>query len=108
MPQVCRVPVHVGRLAYSWHAQREASLDRHGRIDLPTYFDAANAELIEAEAELAESGEVRVVKQVWRQPLDGARDLVLVIARKGKVITVWVNRKGDTHRTLQRDRYVGG
>ena len=46
-----------------------------------------------------------VVKQVWRQPLDEQRDLVLVISSSGYVRTVWVNLRSDKHATLDSAKY---
>ena len=105
MPEVARRPVYEGPLHYRQHAQDEARKDRYGRIALPCEFRAAGARLVEAEV-VAETE--RVVKQVWRQPLDELRDLVLVLNPDGFVRTVWVNLRADTHRSLDKTKYVGG
>jgi hypothetical protein len=103
MPASAKSPVYEGKLKYSFHAIRASQNDRFGNIPLPESFTVANAELIESE--LSDDGSV-ALKQVWRQPLDDKRDLVMAITREGTVKTVWVNLKSDKHRTLQADKYV--
>lgn len=103
VPTVAQPPVFEGSLRYSAHALREAHSDRYGDIQLPDEFHCANAKLIESEL-LLESN--RIVKQVWRQPLDLGRDLVLVIGEQGVVRTVWVNLHSDKHRSLDRSKYT--
>lgn len=103
MPERYRRPIHEGELRYGPHALREARGDRYGHIELPACFTAAGAQLIEAEYDEREDA---VVKQVWRQPLDAKRDIVLVINRNGFVKTVWVNLRTDKHRSLDASRYV--
>lgn len=41
--------------------------------------------------------------QVFRH---GQYDIVLVVLLDGTVKTLWLNHYGDTHRTLQRERYT--
>lgn len=103
MPPSAQSPVYVGKLMYSHHAILAAKSDRYGKMTLPESFDPKNAELIESE--LSDDG-TTVLKQVWRQALDEHRDLVLVLLPSGKVKTVWINHRRDTHPTLQVSKYV--
>lgn len=105
LPASVRAPIHEGRLTYSRHAWAAANNDRYGVISLPLEFHAADATLIEAEVVL-ENYEQKVVKQVWRQRLDETRDLILVIRESGKVSTVWVNLRSDSHRSLDSAKYM--
>lgn len=103
MPQAYKKPIHQGRLKYGNHAVLESLFDRYGEIELPTHFDPSKAKLIETEVDVQVN---QITKQVWRQPLDKDRDIVLVIGKGGFVRTVWVNLKSDKHKTLNRSRYV--
>lgn len=105
MPDRLKKPIFEGRLRYGTHSRMEALSDRYGSIVLPVEFSAAKAKLIEAEVD---SDTNQCIKQVWRQPLDEDRDIVLVITNTGFVKTVWVNLHSDKHHTLNRARYVGG
>jgi len=89
-------------LRYSAHARQAATTDQYGHIDLPAVFDSRKAVLVEAEVE----GQ-KVVKAVYRQPYQGKQDLVLVINPEDRLVrTVWINRHGDAHRTLDRSKYA--
>lgn len=103
MPEAYKRPIYEGRLRYLPHALKESKQDQYGQITLPAIFNASEARLIEADFC---SDKDRVIKQVWRQPLDKTRDLVLVISEGGKVKTVWINLKTDKHKTLNTSRYV--
>jgi len=37
--------------------------------------------------------------------LDPINDIIYIINRYGKIVTTWVNRKTDTHRTLDANKY---
>jgi len=87
-------------LTYSRHALAESINDRYGIIVLPQKLNVENATLIEIEVEMNV-----VVKSVYRIPLDAERDLVLVVLRDGYVKTVWVNKRNDVHRSLDRSKY---
>lgn len=103
MPASAKSPLHKGALRYTNHALSESQKDRFGDIKLPVMFDPETAQLIESE--LSDDGST-VIKQVWRQPLDDKRDLVLALGPNGCVKTVWINLKRDKHRTLDRSKYV--
>ena len=51
----------------------------------------------------------RVAKVVVRAELDDVNDVVLVLIpgpREWRVKTVWLNNRTDSHKTLDRSRYV--
>lgn len=106
MPQHLRKPCYEGEIAYWEHAVVESKIDRYGKIALPRAFKASapGVQLIETETD--DKG--RVIKQLWRQPLDSERDLVMAITNQGMVKTVWVNLRSDQHSTLNVSRYVRG
>jgi len=103
MPARYKQPIFEGELKYGSHAKGAGKSDRYGSIELPRVFDATKAQLIEVEYDESED---KIVKQVWRQPLDEARDVILVINPDGFVRTVWINMRKDKHRTLNAARYV--
>lgn len=104
MPDYMKRPLFRGRLHYSEHALAEARKDRYGPIKLPEWFQGGgSSRCIEVAWDHERN---KAIKQVWRQPLDENRDLVLVIGRGGRVITVWVNMLSDTHHTLDASKYV--
>ena len=105
MPERYKVPLQTGTLNYGNHAKVEALKDRYGSIPLPSEINLELARIIEAEFNVQDN---EVVKQVWRQPLDEQRDIVLVVNRGGFVRTVWVNLRNDKHGTLDKSRYVRG
>jgi len=102
MPESMRVPIHTGRLRYGHHAREESQKDRFGSFKLPEQINFDEARLIEAEYD---SDAEACVKQVWRQPLDDRRDIVLVVKPGGFVKTVWINLRTDSHNTLRRENY---
>ena len=105
MPEEFKTPVFRGVLRYGPHSLKEATTDRYGEIPLPIEFHPEGARLIESEVRVIGIN-ARVIKQLWRKPLDETRDLVMAITDSGYVKTVWVNLRSDTHRTLNRSRYV--
>lgn len=107
IPPTLTVTPYSGALRYSYHAREEARSDRYGHIDLPPTLDAGRGTLIEVETSADwDKGPAEVNKYVWRQPLDAERDLVLVVQPDGFVRTVWVNVLTDTHKTLNRHKYM--
>ena len=103
IPAAAANPIFEGRLTYGYHARNEALSDRYGEIPLPSHFFAEGAKLIEAEFC---TQRLRLTKQVWRQPLDDYRDLALVLSTGGFVRTVWVNVRSDTHKSLNKSKYI--
>lgn len=90
-----------GKLQPTRHAKREAKRDKYGRFSIPKWFDSTTARLIEA---VTEGGEY--VKGLYRTPYDDSMDLCLVINTKTlQVITAWLNRRDDNHRTLNEREY---
>lgn len=87
-------------LRYSPHARSEAADD--GVMDLlPVALDTRVGYMVEAETDGA-----KLVKLVWRQALDAARDIVLVVLPDTRVVkTVWTNATDDVHATLNPNRY---
>lgn len=102
MPESMRTPIHLGPLRYGRHAREEAKQDRFGSFELPERLNLDEARLIEA---VYDSAAEACIKQVWRQPLDDRRDIVLVVVPRGFVKTVWINLRTDKHRTLRRENY---
>lgn len=93
-------------LRYSCHARREAREDRLGDFydRLPRHLDMFRCQVVEAQID----GRGRVHLLVCRMPLDVERDIVLVVNTGGPVWfvrTVYLNRRRDQHRTLDRGRY---
>lgn len=89
-------------LNYTYHAIAAAENDRYGRIELPETINFNLTEIVELEIVNG-----KVFKFVARMHHDTKNDLVLVVLADGyRVKTVWLNRKNDTHRTLDRSKYV--
>lgn len=94
-------------LSFSNHALRAAADDRYGRIQLPRVLNTDTALLVEAEA----TPRGKLVKAVYRVRYDDVNDLVLVVNRSERgpglfVRTVWLNRRVDAHKTLDRRKYA--
>jgi hypothetical protein len=107
MPAHLAEPCYRGRLTYTRHALDEANNDRYGKVTLLHSFIPEQATLIETVAEDGPQGRnSRIVKQLWRCPMDERRDLVMSLVPNGRVLTVWVNERSDKHRTLDRTRYA--
>lgn len=100
LPGWFRKPMGAFRPRYGSHSRSEAASDRYGRVNLPTFINWANCNIIEVYAE----GQ-KVVKLLVRMKYDCKRDLCLVIGSDGFVRTVWTNLVTDNHRTLVRSRY---
>lgn len=91
-------------LIYTQHAKNAALNDRYGVINLPKYVNTSDAEIIEAEIE----GQL-VLKLVYRVSYNKDLDLVLAVIPvddKFLVKTVWLNRRTDKHKTLNRRVYA--
>ena len=87
-------------LTYSAHAKEAATTDRYGHISLPDTLNTNLAALIEVEVFGG-----RITKLVYRTAYNREYDLVIVIALGGRVKTVWLNSKRDTHSTLDYSKY---
>lgn len=93
-------------LNWSRHAQNACLTDRYGVIEHPPRaVKAEPRHVIEATLE-----NLRVVKLVVRVSYCEIFDIVLVIVPTGAgnatVKTCWLNKRTDTHKTLDRSRYV--
>lgn len=93
----------VTRVRYGHHAVAAAESDRYGNLSrhLRPYVDMDEAEIVEVEVT---NGEIS--KRVIRVPVEDDLVLVLVINADGFVKTVWGNRASDTHKTLDRSKFV--
>ena len=88
-------------LNYTYHALDAARNDRYGTIELPETINFGLVQLIELEVV-----DGKPFKAVIRQHHDSRNDLVIVVLLNGyRVKTVWLNRKNDRHRTLDRSKY---
>ena len=106
IPPHAQRPLHEGPLRYGTHATNVASGGGgHQAIELPAEFQAKGAILVEAELNPTTGA---VEKQVWRQRLDDEWDLCFPMLPGGFVKTVWLNHRTDTHKTLNKAKFVGG
>lgn len=106
IPDHAKVPLHEGALRYGHHATHVAAGGGgHAEITLPLEFSAKNAVLVEVELN-SRTGAVE--KQVWRQNLCSEWDLCFPMIAGGFIKTVWLNHKTDTHKTLNKGKFVGG
>lgn len=105
LPEGYRHPRATVTVQYSNHAMMESRRDRYGSITLPESIDLSNFDTVEVEVIGG-----RVHKIVVRGALDSQRDVVYVLMPKAGrpwfCKTVWVNLRTDSHRTLDRSRYV--
>lgn len=107
LPDGFRLPNRVITLSHTRHARAARSNDLYGYIPPIPVLDLGQCETIEVGIENG-----RVAKVVVRTQLDDTRDVVLVlIPHQPKpdvwtVKTVWCNLRSDTHKTLDRTRYV--
>lgn len=84
------------------HAKHETQNDRYGSIRPPTVFRATPENIFE----IAYDPQTKQVKKVAaRDSYDDEHDITVVITYDGKIVTVWLNKKTDTHSTLQKSRY---
>ena len=100
LPVWFKKPSGFFRPKYGTHSRSEAARDRYGRVNLPTYINWADCNIIEVYTEGR-----RVEKVLVRMKYDGKRDLCLVVDCRCFVRTVWTNLATDTHKTLVRGRY---
>lgn len=93
----------VMRVRYGHHAVSAAETDRYGDLSrhLRPYVDLDEAEIVEVEVT-----DGHISKRVIRVPLPNDLVLVLVVMADGFVKTVWGNLATDTHKTLDRSKFV--
>ena len=87
-------------LVFTKHASQRAI---EKAILAPQSIEIQAGEVVEAELEGS-----RITKLVVRRAMNQDKDLVLVLVPKDKetwmVVTCWLNRKEDTHKTLRKER----
>jgi len=88
-------------ITYTQHAQKAAEDDRYGKMVLPSTINTTTARCIEAEV----NGNV-VSKLVYRAKYNHELDMILVLSRDCSVRTVWFNKRGDKHKTLDASKYT--
>ncbi len=106
-PDGTRWPRGSWPLTYTQHAREEARGDKYGDFEsrLPQRLDLSQGEIIEAQISRDDG---RVCLVVVRMRLDCLFDIVLVVKTTGwvwKVLTTYLNRHHDRHKTLDRKRY---
>ncbi len=75
--------------------------DRYGIIDLPTSVNISTSKIIEVEVI-----NNKVTKMVFRTKYDATFDIIIVMNLPDlSVRTVWLNKRSDKHRTLDRNKY---
>ena len=97
-------------LCYTPHAKRAVREEGVMPADLPARLPG-DLEVIEVEVQggYIQKWVLRIPNWKTLVQWDNTRadyDLVLAVLLDGTVKTVWLNAKGDTHRTLQRHRYT--
>ena len=104
LPAGFRLPSRVVRLSYTAHAARARTNDRYGFIPEIPVLNLGECRVVEVGIENR-----RVAKVVVRAELDDDLDVVFVLipgASVWTVKTVWLNMRNDTHKTLDRSKYV--
>lgn len=104
LPQGFRLPNRLIGLSWTRHATHARNDDRYGYIPEIPVLNLGECQTIEVGME---GGHVR--KIVVRTELDDFNDIVFVLIpgpNKWIVKTVWINQENDSHRTLNRSRYV--
>lgn len=99
LPQV-KLPETVP-LKYGSHAKSALNSDRYGLIKAPNALTLNACKVIEMELLNG-----RITKLVVRTKHCAKFDLVLVVNPDGFVRTVWLNSVADTHKSLDRSKYV--
>lgn len=104
LPENFRLPARTVGLSWTNHAERARNTDRYGEIPRVPVVNLGLCSTIEVGLEGR-----RVRKVVVRTNLDRDYDMVLVLIpgpNDWTVKTVWLNEVGDTHKTLDRSKYV--
>lgn len=107
LPDGFRLPNRVITLSFTRHAREARQNDRYGYIPPIPVIDLGQFQTVEVGME-----DGRVAKVVVRGELDDERDIILIlIPHRPKpnvwtVKTVWCNLRTDSHKTLDRSRYV--
>jgi hypothetical protein len=102
------MPENLKRLAFTIkpkltkHAKREAATDKLGYIRLPNSIRVDHCNIIEVYT----NNQGQIEKLLIRQPHDALNDACLIIKPDGLIITCWLNRRTDSHKTLDTTRYA--
>jgi len=86
------------------HARKACLDDRYGYFLPPAKVVIEAGQVIEVEITAGKCSKV-----VVRQSLDKNRDIIIVFIPEGSTAvckTLWINMKTDSHKTLDRSRYV--
>lgn len=97
------LPKGMLNLVYGQHAKQSCLNDRYGTITPPPAIDLSNGQVFEAEVT-----DGKLVKFAVRMSYDATRDISIVVAcsRDYFVKTLWLNKKSDKHRTLDKNKYA--
>lgn len=96
------------RVELSWtrHADSERTKDRYAEI--PRFKGLTLKRFAVVEVGTVNG---QVSKIVFRGKLDDTNDVVIVLIPNGNkpwtVKTCWINKASDTHRTLDKSKYIG-
>lgn len=105
LPDGFHKPTQRVSLEWTSHALRAAQDDRYGTIPVR---DTMTLEWYDV-VEVATVGN-RVTKLVMRGGMNKTDDIVIVIRPKRNgvwtVVTAWINRKTDAHKTLDHSKYM--
>lgn len=99
------LPIGTYRVTYSLHALREAILDKYYTIPEISNLTLLEQNFIEAYYEYEDP-----VKFLYRFTLADGNDLCLIIKIENEeifVITQWINKTTDKHKTLDKRKYEG-
>lgn len=104
LPVGFRLPARLVELSWTRHADNARASDRYGEIPRIPVVNLGECRTVEVGLEGR-----RVRKVVVRTTLDAFNDLILVLVpgpAAWTVKTVWINEKNDSHKTLNRSRYM--
>jgi hypothetical protein len=94
-------------VVYSRHAQEEGRKDAYGSIPQLERVNLDTMELVELKVNARTK---QVYRYLYRGELDDQNDVCLVLQPLGKgkmlVVTNWINKRSDAHRTLREEEYV--
>lgn len=103
LPKGFRLPTARVELVWTRHADAARTHDRYGVIPRVATLPLSSFKVIEVGVEGR-----KVAKVVIRGHLDAKRDVIFVLipGKKWIVKSVWMNLRSDSHKTLDRSRYV--
>lgn len=103
LPDGFSKPTGIVRLKWTYHADNARTDDRYATIPKFSVATLDNLDVIEVGVE-----DGRVVKILFRGQMDANHDvcMVLIPGKVWTVKTVWINERTDSHKTLDRSRYM--